>query len=299
MEYNAKKEERKAYFHYFRVWFILFAIAAVAFLVVLATHKGKVEITRQNTVAPSQRVYDYAEVLSKEEENALTKLIAECERRAKCDIILVTINEEMGKDDRTWTYNMVNRADDFYDENQFGYNEPFGDGVLFLDNWYKDEEGSQQGAWLSTSGKMEWIIGESEENTVWDAFDAGLEDSAAKGYEKAIRQIAKLGERGMEKELEPFPWYAVWILPLIVSLIYALVNMKQAPGVDTTDSLTYVAGRKPNLIRREDQFLRKSVSKVKIETESSSGSNRSGGGGSYGHHTSSSGHSHGGGGHRR
>lgn len=299
MEYDAKKEERKVFFHYFRVWFILLAIAVVAFIVVFLTHKKEGETTRQNTKAPTQRVYDYADVLTQKEEEYLAEQIAKCEEQAKCDIILVTIDQEMGLDDSTWTHNMVNYADDFYDDRAFGYDAPYGDGALFLDNWYKDEYGSQQGAWLSTSGKVESIIGSHEEDRVWDAFDAGLRSNAATGYEYAIREIARQVELAEGKGYDTLPWLTIWVVPLVIALIYAFAKMHQKPGVDTTTPLTYVPGKQPHVLRREDTFLRKSVSKVKIETESSGSRGGGGGGGSYGHHTSSGGHSHGGGGHRR
>ena len=37
-------------------------------------------------------------------------------------------------------YTMV-YADNFYDEHQFGYDRPYGDGVLMLDNWYREADG--------------------------------------------------------------------------------------------------------------------------------------------------------------
>ena len=126
-------------------------------------------------------------------------------------------------------------------------------------------------------------------------------------YLKANPNVAKqlysdvqnLNFDGMDDAVkEPFqiPWPIVFIAPLVIALFYAVCNMSQAPGVDTTTSTTYVPGGQPAVKSSRDDFLRKTVSKVKIETESSS---RSGGGGSYGHHTSSGGYSHGGGGHRR
>ena len=299
MDYNHKVEERKLYFHYFRVWMILAALAVIIFGVMKFMHKDKPEVVlpeRNNSEAPAQRVYDFADVLSDSEEKSLAKLIAECEEKCRCDLILVTINQEVGASDAEWDHGMVNIADDFYDQNAFGFDQPHGDGALLLDNWYHaGQSDSQAGAWLSTSGKLEYAIGASEESEVFRALDEGFEESTAEGYAKALRKIAKIGRDDSVKEPIHIPWAIVFVATTVIALIYAGVNMSQAPGADTTTATTYVPGGKPNLKVQRDDFLRKTVSKVKIETDSS----RSSGGGSYGHHSSSGGYSHGGGGHRR
>ncbi|MBO5986388.1 MAG: TPM domain-containing protein [Lachnospiraceae bacterium] len=306
-KYDVKVEERKKFLKSFLVWMILAGIALIAFLVVLVTRKPEEaleipEVVRNNDIAPVERVYDYAEVLSDQEETDLRNLIADYEERSKCDLVLVTIDQAVGLSDEEWTNTMVNLADDFYDQKAFGYDQPHGDGALLMDNWYHaGQDDSQAGAWLSTSGKLEWAIGPREEQAVWDALDAGFEYSAYEAYARAIKKIAYYGEEDAnggvrQKGSAQLPWWLMLGAPIVIALIYAAVNMKQKAGAVTTTAMTYVSGGQPTENVRRDDFLRKSVSKVKIETSSSS---RSGGGGSYGHHTSSGGFSHGGGGHRR
>lgn len=301
--YNYKAEERKAFFRYFRVWMIVAAISLGVFGILFLIHREQGEAVhgRNNDRAPSQRVYDFADVLTDDAEKRLTDLISKCEEQGECDIILVTIDQPVGLSDAAWDRGMVNIADDFYDQNAFGYNRPYGDGALLLDNWYHaGQSDSQAGAWLSTSGKMEDIIGKSEERTVFRAFDDGLEVSTEEAYARAIKKIAQFGQNDSNGEVVHLPWFLVPILPLIVALIFAFSNMKQVPGKDTTNPTTYVPNGNYVMRAERNDFIRKSVSKVKIQTESSSGGSRSGGGGgSYGHHISSGGRSHGGGGHRR
>ena len=195
--------------------------------------------------------------------------------------------------------NMMNYADDFYDEGAFGYDEPYGDGALLLDNWYEDSEGSQKGSWLSTSGKMERIIGAYEEDDILDSVYDYIDTNPKKAYAAGIKRLAYWGDETDRSEVE-VPWLAVFGLPTIVALIYMISNMIQSAGQVTTTPLTYVPGGKPLLIDKQDNFLRKSVSKIKIERSSSGGGgSHHSGGGSHGHHTSHSGHSHGGGGRRR
>ena len=300
-KYDHKVEERKRYLKYFRVWMILAAIAVVVYGAMKLLHGGgdTAATVRNNDQAPTQRVYDFAEKLTDEEEKWLEEKIAKYEEKCHSDLILVTIDKEVGQSDSEWTRGMVNLADDFYDQNAFGYDMPHGDGALLLDNWYHvGQSDSQAGAWLSTSGKLEYAIGKSEENAVWRAMDNGFEDGTKWAYANALEKVAYYGMKEETAGSMHLPWIPLLIIPVIVAFIYAFVNMKQAPGKDTTTPMTYVPSGKPVLKAKRDDFIRKNVSKVKIET--SSGGSRGGhGGGSYGHHVSSGGFSHGGGGHRR
>ena len=145
-------------------------------------------------MAPKQRVYDSADVLTDAEEKQLEAQIAVWEESTKCDLILVTINQEVGVDDEQWVNGMMKMADDFYDEKAFGYNAPHGDGVLLLDNWYHDgQPDSQAGSWLSTSGRMIEEISESELYAVWAVFDRGMEEGAYKAYFKALEKVVEYG----------------------------------------------------------------------------------------------------------
>ncbi len=312
MDIDVKKLSKQQYISYFKIWFVILGIvvvvAAVLFVGSLLSPKGKSE--RDNTDSPSERVYDNANVLSDKEEDRLRDLIEETEDRIQCDIILVTINqpvellsdteiEKYGYRYNDWEMNMRDLADDFYDHNEFGYDEvgDDGDGVLLLDNWYRDQEGS----WISTSGKAVDEIGDYEEERIFDAIDAGLDYSAYKGYVAYIKKVGQImsGGRGDLVVYGSGSKYifAVILLPLIVALFFILGNIKSKEGKVTTTASTYVANGKPRVNVSQDNYLRKHVTSRIIQTSSSSGGTRSGGGG--GGHRSSSGRSHGGGGRRR
>lgn len=155
----------------------------------------RAEVKRSNDESPSERVFDYADILTDDEEKALTDLIAECEERCKCDIILVLVDMEVGVSDEEWEENMMNYADGFYDENAFGYDKPHGDGVLYLDNWYlQGTEDSQAGSWVTTSGKAINALGGYELNFVFDEFDAVYEESVFEAYANVIRKLAEFLE---------------------------------------------------------------------------------------------------------
>ncbi|MBQ9122254.1 MAG: TPM domain-containing protein, partial [Lachnospiraceae bacterium] len=141
----------KQYFKYFRIWFILFGICAVVTLVVWIGQmiSSNRTVERGNTSAPTERVYDYADVLSDEEEETLRSYINAVESRIHHDVVLVTLNESVldmygyENTDYYWDKAITAYADDFYDYKYYGYDEAMGDGVILVDNWYEGEKGTK------------------------------------------------------------------------------------------------------------------------------------------------------------
>lgn len=312
MDIDVKKLSKQQYISYFKIWFILLGIvvvvAAVLFVGSLLKPASKSE--RENTDSPSERVYDNANVLSDKEEDKLRDLIEKTEDRIQCDIILVTVDqpvENLSAEEKLkygyryddWEMNMRDIADDFYDHNEFGYDEvgDDGDGVLLLDNWYPEQEGS----WLSTSGKVFEKFGDYEIDRVLDAVWYGLDKGEYEAYAAYVKKVEQLMS-GRSGDLVVYGnggkyIFAVIAIPLIVALFFILGNIKSKEGKVTTTASTYVANGKPRVNVSQDNYLRKHVTSRIIQTSSSSGGTRSGGGG--GGHRSSSGRSHGGGGRRR
>ncbi len=292
METDWKKEAGKQYLRYFRIWFLAVGIFAVICIVFGLTKK-------ENQEAPAERVYDYAEVLTEEEEEKLRVHIAQMEQKKRIHIVLVTINFSVEGEDAKrehgyrftdWERNMQDLADDFWDEKHYGYNRGFeGDGVLLLHNWYPGQNGEH----LSTSGSVERAFSVYDIDRVLDAVDAYYETDPYRAYMAYIDTVCALTDtaaRGL------IPWMAVLILPLVAAGGYAFVNLKQKKAENTTAVNAYVAGGRPILREKTDDFVRKSVVTRRIQTSSSSGGHSHSGGG--GHHHSSSGASHGGGSHR-
>ena len=77
----------KGYLKYFRVYFIIILVLTVIFAVLKLTGAGKQPAERGNTEAVTQeRVFDYADKLTDEEEDSLRRLIAK-ERRRQAAIL--------------------------------------------------------------------------------------------------------------------------------------------------------------------------------------------------------------------
>ncbi len=297
MENEVKIEARKQYFHYFRVWFIAAGVLAIIFLIVMGTQWLGNKVARGNMEAPAERVFDYADVLSDLEEKKLREYIAKCEAEYEIDLVLVTMNEDV-ESQGYWDTVMMNTADDFYDENKYGYNVAYGDGALLLDNWYVDAEGSQKGSWLCTSGFVERCMGDYEIDEVLDAVYFKIDSDPYQAYRAYIDTTCDIVARASGKM--EIPWFVIVFAPIIVAVIFATKNLYQSPAKNGVTANTYVAGGQPIMNATTDEFIRKDV--VRRHIESSSGGRSGGGGGGSrggGHHTSRSGRSHGGGGRRR
>ena len=309
MEKDIKREALRQYFKYFKIWFIIAGILAVITIGAAVVHALTPKPVRGNSQEPTERVYDYADMLTDVEEQRLREYIAECEEKIQADIVIVTIAEsveydlqdpdlpeafhakEVGSTD--WSTAMRDLADNFYDYNNYGYNKVHGNGVLLLDNSYE----GQKGSWLSTCGNVYDYFGDYEIDQALYAVDDYIDESPYRAYKNCISYVT----RTMEESQESMPMtFAPWILVgLVVALIYAVVNLHQNKAKDTTATNQYVNGKKPKINDTRDQYLRKNVVTRRIETSSSSGGSSHHSGGHGGSHRSSSGVSHGGGGHRR
>lgn len=293
MENDVKREAKKQYLKYFRTWFIVVAILMVLGLVVSVVRMivPSEMPERTNYEAPIERVYDYADVLTDEEEQMLRLRIAELEPQIQADIVLVTAREVIETAEVSWETAMMNYADDFYDTNLFGYDMVHGNGVLLLDNWYEEQEGS----WLSTCGNVYEYFDTEQIDLVLDAVYYGLYDGAYEAYMEYIETTCFLMGAKELVAKGPFSAVTIFLIPLIIALIYACAKLRQKKAKDTTQVTTYVAGGRPVMNVSRDEFVRKHVVTRRIETNNGS----SGGNGGGGSHRSSGGVSHGGGGRRR
>ncbi|MGN0248558.1 MAG: TPM domain-containing protein [Lachnospiraceae bacterium] len=276
----------KKYLKHFAVLFILFAIVLVVFIVALIMKKPNEEkvYTRTNTQCKTEeRVFDYADVLTDAEEDALRQMIAEKQDEIGCDIVLVTISDPDYAGDNA----MMNYADDFYDDNMFGYDEPWGDGALYLDNFLGI---GNSYSWFSTCGRVENRYSSSMIYDLIDDICYNVNRDPFGSYQLYINSLANTMSSNSSLDVE-IPTFAIWGVAALITLIYILVCINRNVGRKTTDANTYVAGGHAQFPDRRDVFISKHTTSRKIQTNS-------GGGGGGGHHISSGGFSHGGGGGR-
>lgn len=297
----------REYLRFFRIPFILVGILAVVTIVVAVAGSGKTTAVSASTNTErttTERVFDYADKLTDAEEDALRSLIAETEAETKCDIVLVTLNESLVEYAAQYEAQIgpvptsqcvMVYADNFYDEHKFGYDMPYGDGVLLLDNWYREADGWVYN-WLTTTGRAESRYSTAMiDNVINDVNDRVEDDpyAAYVSYVENVRRDMTVGSKSNSSLAMILQPQYILIAALVIAVVFLLINWSSKKGKRTTTNRTYVVGGNPTFRRREDRFLYKNVTKRKIEKSSGSG----GGGG--GHHRSAGGHSHGGGGGRR
>lgn len=293
----------KRFLKSFKVCFIVLGVLIVLYLGLTGMHSVVGNLKngdRQNTeCTTAERVFDEADVLSDKEEEKLRKLIAKREKQTGCDIVLVTLNESL----RDYAYErqeyvaedkyVMIYADDFYDEHMFGYDKPQGNGVLLLDNLYREDDGWAY-SWLCTTGKAERKYSNSMIDHLLEKSYRWSKISPYQGYKAYINQFYH-DMNGFGVVNINFSVPIIVILSLALAVGFVLCNMGSEAGKKTTTAKTYVRGGKVRIAHREDRFIRKSVAQHKIQTNSGGGGHSGGGGG---HHVSGGGVSHGGGGHR-
>ncbi len=288
----------KKYVSYFKFYFLAIAILGALLAILLVWRKGEEAPPRTNEECLTQeRVFDYGEVLSSDEEERLGKLIGEKETETGCDIVLVTLNESLEEYARQyedsqgylqpWQYVMV-YADNFYDEHGFGYNKPHGDGVILVDNWYREADGSVY-SWLSTCGKAMDQLSGSEIDAL---LNRALADVESEPYSAYARYVELFAQEMKGKGRISIPFWAPLLAAAVGTGIFIAVNLNLNKGRKTVNLNTYVEGGRPDLRRRDDIFLHKTVTQRRIPQNN-------GGSGGGGGHRSSGGVSHGGGGHSR
>lgn len=289
----------KKFIQIFKIPLIIFAVFLVIGISckVIADNRPKVEFIRNNSQCTTERVFDYADVLTDVEEEELRAKISEAEQICGTDIVIVTLDETLEAYAKSYEgklgylepyqYTMV-FADNFYDENAFGFDMPHGDGVVFVDNWYREADGGVY-SWISTSGRVLSQMTTDDCEFMLDMALDYVEDDPAYAYGYLVELIAdhlnpntRLGD-GLGGGISV-------LIGLVAGVIFFFVNFGGKKGKKTVQTRTYVKSGNADVIERQDIFLTKTMSRRKIETQT-----RSGGGG----HISAGGHSHGGGGHRR
>lgn len=290
----------KEYFRYFKWLYIVLGAVLVIYLAVLGGHAIKAKLTyydRTNTECTTdERVFDYADVLTDQEEDKLRRLIDKREKQTGCDIVLVTLDEpleEYATSIDPWVsspeYVRI-YAEQFYEENNMGYDAPNGDGVILVDNWSREDDGEIH-TWLCTTGLAKETYTYDDCYHLLDNVYLYIDSNPYRAYKAYVNSFyhGMMGTRALDSEI---PQGLPWIVGFIAAVIFLIVNWNSKKGDKTVNAATYVAGHKPEFTVMQDRFLRKSVVTHKIETNTGSG----GGGG---HSGGGGGGSHGGAGHSR
>ena len=291
----------KEYFRYFKWMYIILGVVLLLYCFISGGHlviSNAVNYQRTNTSCTTkERVFDYGDVLTDREEEKLRNLIAKREKQTGCDIVLITLQESLKEYAREIephvSYDEFVRvyAEEFYESHNFGYDKPNGDGVLLVDNWFREDDGRIY-TWFCTTGRVDDTYSSTEIDHILDNVYRYVEHDPYRAYKTYVNDFYH-DMIGVQLFNLYVPAVVPWIIGIVSAVIFILYNGRSKRGAKTTTAVTYVDGMEPRFRVREDRFLRKSVVKHRIESSSSGGGHRSSGGHSGG------GRSHGGGGHSR
>ena len=263
-----------------------------------------------------QRVFDDADLLTDTVEQMLQEEIEECISKVSMAIVVVTTDNARGKTAMAY-------ADDFYDENGFGYGDSYGPGILFLidmDNREIYISTAGQAISMFTDREINWML---DEIYYWVSdgywYDACMEfvhqvalyarneEMAQNGYYdettdtfveyteaelKAVRRKAAI-----ERVLSVGSLVSKLLIAMVIGAVSGLimrirVNMNSAPG-----GRVYMKAGSDRILQRYDHKTNTTVTTRHIPRNENNGGSRSGGGGGFSSsHSSGGGRSHGGGG---
>lgn len=263
-------------------------------------------ILRIPLVDSKDKVYDFSNVLTDEEENKLREKALQFLEDTGIELIIVTINE-------TYTDQQIEDfADDFFDFNDFGISENSKsyDGILVVRN----TNNYNRYYYMSTSGtgqiyfpqsRVDDILDDMYDNMHLDNYYNGFMDfisSAEHNYKKGVPskykdcyvdQMGDLFDKNgnpvsWEKGVYRVPFVLATIIGFIVSLIVMLIMISKNKMVKKAVTANdYLDENSIKYTTKQDTFVSTHTSSYRISTSSG------GGGGS---HHSSGGFSHGGGG---
>ena len=256
-----------------------------------------------------KRVYDYANLFTYDEEEALEELAKSVELKAETEFYVLTIDDAEGK-------SAMEYADDFGDNGRFGYEEEYGTYIVMLIDMDNRE------VWISTSGRaIEYLNDYRIDKTLDDVFEYmpdGRYYKAAEAYIKTAGRYMlsdpsddyKSDDYNYDDTYDDTYYYddgtysedlstselviVSFVVSAVVSGIVLVIMLCGAKTKMTAGSADYIGQGGLMINHRDDTFTHTTTVKRKIETDSGT---RSGGGGSS-VHRSSGGHSHGGGGRR-
>lgn len=226
-------------------------------------------------------IFDEANLLSPEEREELNAMANEYGAERETDFMILTVNSVPNDDYETWTEN-------FYDEYAPGYDKPHGNTVILtivmsardgsrnvhLEGYYKAEKYLDAGRLLKIQNKI-------------------IPDLSRGNYKQAFEKFIKTAHRymGFEPDMNPDNilfnlWFQLGSAAAIGAIAVGVMAYRSGGRV-TVNSRTYEDTSTSGILNQQDRYVRTTVTKQKIERNTSSGSGGGGGGG-----VSSGGHSH-------
>ena len=246
-------------------------------------------------VDASEKVYDFAELLTLSEEEKLYHQVEQFMDSANLDLAIVTISENNKLNAREY-------ADDFYDYNGFGTDSEHS-GVLFLVDMDTRE------IYMSTTGKAISLYSDYRIDMTLDAISQEFSNqNYYQGITKFVTILKNYDTIGLPSNKDSkyaigddgevyreFPWLIVLGVPFaITAIVIGVMIHKNKLVRAATSSREYLDKDSLKINTVSDRLIFTNT----VAVPRSTGISGSSSGGGSSRHSGSSGRSHGGGGHR-
>lgn len=266
------------------------------------TDSNKDDILRTPAVDASEKIYDFADILTEEEEQEIKSRIDKFIERTNMDMAIVTDQFAYSRDSENEDY-----AADFYDYNDFGLNFENNSGVIFFRN--KNESEPYYG--MYNFGNAQLYLSNDRYDDILDSiypdistgkYLTGLISFIEKAESYVLQGIPKAMEEYYVDDdgmLQRYPgkYHFPWAMSIIISLVITIIIMtilihKNKMVKKAYEASEYLKKGSVDINNRKNQFITSTISSYKISSDSGS----SGGGGGFSSHMGSSGGGHTGGG---
>ena len=240
-----------------------------------------------------QKVYDFADLLTDEEEDNLYNEANSFINQTGYDLAIVTTSDNNKRSE-------VEYADDFYDYNAFGKNNT-RDGILLLIDM------TNRKVYISTTGGAILMYYSRIDSIIDAGYDYLTSEDYYNTFSKMIKKMEYyydlgpdendsktiiIDEYGHPSFIKYMPYGLIGFISGIVTLIVSIVIYNKSKlKLKVGSTISYLKENK--ITKKEDNLVNTVVTHTLRYNDTSSGGGHSSGGG---FHSSSSGSSHGGGG---
>lgn len=248
--------------------YFLFFLAV--FLIVPWGNAAQAKSTNQ-----TKFIYDYAELLTDEEEAELQTLAMELGEERDTSFMIITANGTEEKD-------IIPYVEDFYDEEAPGYDQPHGNtAILTIDMEVRD-------VYLAGFKKAETYLDDGRMDLIRNKITPDLsEGEYFQAFSTFIHTAHKyMGYKpGVNPENILFKWWFQIAASIAVAGVIVVLMAYRSGGRVTVNAGTYMNSNQSKVLSKYDKYVSETVTKRK---KPSSNTKSGGGGGGI----SSGGHSH-------
>lgn len=267
------------------------------------TSSNKQKILNTPAVDASEKIYDYANVLTDEEEVILKDKIDSFISETKMDMVIVIPSFSYSTDSENEDY-----AANFYDYNDFGITDHKNSGVLFLRNANPADPYYN----IYSFGDSQLYYDYDRLEKVLDSVYKDISnENYLSGFTRFINKMADYYHKGPSSNLEGYkvdkngylyksytiPWFEAIGASLLITIIVLVVLIKKNKMIMRASSATEYLDKQSFIINeRKDKFITSHIHSYTLSSSDGEGGS-SGGGFTSSSGSSGGGHSSGGGRH--